>query len=66
MWAVVGTSMLDGEAASDLGLYGVVALTDITAQDTSKDPDLAAEALNQAGRIVVQHVKAHGQAFATE
>jgi hypothetical protein len=49
-----------------LGLSGVVALTDITAQDTSKDPDLAAEALKRAGRNLVQHVKAHGKVFAAE
>ncbi len=66
VWAAVGTSMLDGEAASDLGLSGVVALTDITAHDTSRDPGLASEALQQAGRNIAQHVIAHGQAFATE
>jgi glycerate kinase len=66
VWAVVGTSMLGGAAAGHLGLSGVVALTDITAQDTSKDPDLAAEALKRAGRNLVQHVKAHGKVFAAE
>ena len=66
VWAAVGTSLLDGEAASDLGLAGVVALTDITAHDTSRDPGLAAEALQQAGRNILQHVKAHGPAFTTE
>jgi hypothetical protein len=58
--------MLGGSAAGHLGLSGVVALTDITAQDTSKDPDLAAEALKQAGRNLVQHVKTHGKVFAAE
>ena len=70
VWAAVGTSILDEEAAGRLGLSGVVALTDITARDTSRDPGLAAEALEQAGRNIVLHVraqsKAHGQAFAKD
>lgn len=64
VWAAVGTSMLDQEAARSLGLSGVVALTDITPLDTSKDPDLATEALKLAGRTIVQQVRAHGPALA--
>lgn len=54
VWAVVGCSVLGEGAASNLGLAGVTALQDITAQDTSKDAALATAALQAAGRKIVQ------------
>jgi glycerate kinase len=56
--AVVGTSTMDQQAARHLGLSKVIALRDLTAQDTSKDPALAAKALQKAGRIL--HALASG------
>ncbi|MDQ0676720.1 hypothetical protein QFZ30_000102 [Arthrobacter pascens] len=54
VWAVVGRSDLDEEAAKQLGLATVMALQDLTKQDTSQDPALAASGLQQAGRTILQ------------
>lgn len=54
VWAVVGCSVLGEGEASNLGLAGVTALQDITAQDTSQDAALARTALQAAGRRIVQ------------
>jgi glycerate kinase len=56
--AVVGASTLDQQAAQRLGLSKVIALRDLTDQDTSKDPALATTALQNAGRIL--HALASG------
>ena len=58
VWAVVGCSALDGPAARELGLEGVVALRDLSAHDTSKNPAAAAELLRQAGRDIIHQVGA--------
>ena len=50
--AVVGTSTLDDQAARHLGLSKVIALRDLTHEDTSKDPALASKVLQNAGRIL--------------
>jgi glycerate kinase len=56
VWAVVGCSALDRPAARELGLEGVVALQDLSALDTSKDPAAAAALLRQAGRDIIHQV----------
>jgi hypothetical protein len=53
----VGCSALDGPAARELGLEGIVALRDLSAHDTSKDPAAAAELLRQAGRDIVHQMR---------
>jgi glycerate kinase len=54
VWAVVGRSVLDEEAARQLGLVTVMSLQDLTTHDTSQDPALATAALQQAGRMIIQ------------
>lgn len=61
--AVVGTSTLDEQAAHRLGLTNVIALREITAHDTSKNPALATTALQDAGRIL--HAIASGPTACT-
>ncbi|WP_457973006.1 glycerate kinase [Arthrobacter sp. D1-17] len=51
--AVVGSSALDEAAAQELGLEDVIALQDLSALDTSKDPVAATTLLQQAGRNVI-------------
>ena len=54
--AVVGCSALAGTAAQQLGLEDVVALQDLSALDTSKDPAAAAALLQQAGRKIIHQL----------
>jgi glycerate kinase len=58
--AVVGCSALDETAARELGLDGVIALQELSALDTSKDPAAAAALLRQAGRDII-HALREGQ-----
>lgn len=51
--AVVGSSALDEAAAQELGLEDVIALQDLSALDTSKDPVAATTLLQRAGRNVI-------------
>ena len=60
VWAVVGRSDLDEVAARQLGLATVLALQDLTTQDTSQDPALATAALQQAGRMILQALQGTG------
>ena len=57
VWAVVGCSDLDRPAAWELGLEGVVALQDLSAHDTSKDPAAAAALLREAGREIIGQMR---------
>jgi glycerate kinase len=60
VWAVVGRSDLAEEAAGQLGLATVLALQDLTTQDTSQDPALATAALQQAGRMILRALQGTG------
>jgi glycerate kinase len=60
VWAVVGSSLLDEAAAKELGLSEVIALQDLSSQDTSRDSAAAAEALQQAGRNIIRALRRIG------
>lgn len=52
VWAVVGRTSLDTAAARRLGLSRVIALGDLTTEDTSQNPAMATAVLQDAGRII--------------
>ena len=57
VWAVVGRTTLDAASARQLGLSMVLALQDLSPQDTSRDPVGATAVLQDAGRAILNAVK---------
>lgn len=57
VWAVVGCTTLDAAAARQLGLSMVLALQELSPQDTSRDPVGATAVLQDAGRAILNAVR---------
>ncbi|WP_218938389.1 glycerate kinase [Modestobacter altitudinis] len=58
VYAVVGQSLLADDECQRLGLRQVVALADLDAADSSRDPELSRRLTEQAGTLIGQRLRA--------